>query len=418
MTAPATGGPAPEATYALTVGGQVKATDVDDDGERRIREHLGSILRLNALAVLVGAGASFHIKGPEIRKVSIDKIKAMLSAHGGLSDEESKVIREVCPEPTFNLESLLERLNAAVAFAATTGRDAIPIGKIESVDLAELSGLRKKLNASLVSECDLSKKSGLSNPWAVHQTFFRKLLSIRRDLPQTRVFTTNYDLAIEYALDEAGMDYIDGFKGTVSRSFHPEVYGQVLYTAPSAEQRRTLPVPNLLYVYKLHGSINWRGKGKEPDRKVIQVPVDASHTEDELALIYPTQEKESSALGYPYADLIRALNDTLLAREVGLLTIGYGFGDDHINRVLDRALASNYTMQMLMVDPLAIGDLASVDNLHTIAFHATSCGKYASRNDARISAITGPRATFETFSDVIMPDVDAEEAPKADIAKT
>lgn len=207
------GVPAPEATYALTVGGQVKATDADEDGERRIREHLGSILRLNALAILVGAGASFHIKGPEIRKTTIDKIKAMLNAHGGLSDDEGAVIKEVCNEETFNLEALLERLNAAVAFASTTGRDAIPIGQIDSVRLVDLSALRKKLNSALVSECDLSRKSGVLNPWSVHQTFFRKLLSIRRDLPQTRVFTTNYDLAIEYALDDAGMDYIDGFKG-------------------------------------------------------------------------------------------------------------------------------------------------------------------------------------------------------------
>jgi len=402
-----------EPTYALTVGGQIKATDADEDGERRIREHLGSILRLNALAVLVGAGASFHIKGPEIRKTTIDKLRDMLRDHGGLSDGDSTLIGEVCGEDTFNLETLLERLNAAVAFASTSGRDAIPIGSVDSVALADISALRKKLNTALVDECNLVKKAGSATPWSVHQTFFRKLLSIRRDLPQTRVFTTNYDLAIEYALDEAGMDYIDGFKGTVSRSFHPEVYGQVLYTAPSVDQRRMLPVPNLLYIYKLHGSINWRGHGKEPDRKVVQVPVGIGAGDDELALIYPTQDKESSALGYPYADLIRALNDTLLSREVGLITIGYGFGDDHINRVLDRALASNYTMQMLMVDPRAIGNLIKNGEAHTIEFSSTTVGQYAARNDARISAIAGTNATFEYFSQTVMPDLDVEEPSSA-----
>jgi hypothetical protein len=404
-------------TYVLTVAGRVKATDADDEGIERLRAHLGAILRLKSLVVLMGAGASFHIGGPEIRQSSIQRIRELvIQAESSLTSEDERLIAIFCPSPQFNLEALLEHINATMAFASSTRQTAVLIGESQQVSVEELATLRAKLNVALVSACNLELNTKCANPWEAHQAFFRKLLSVRRDQSGTRIFTTNYDLAIEYALDEAGIDYIDGFKGSVRRSFHPEVYNQLMYTETAADYRRFLPVSSLLYTYKLHGSINWRTAGGSNDRNVIQVSPSSKPTKDDLALVYPTQDKESSALGFPYADLLRAFNDVLLSPEVGLLTIGYGFGDAHINRIIDAALDSNYTMQLLVVDPKAVTNIGDAESEHAIEFTNNPVGRYASANDARRGGLLGAGATFEAFATNMMPDLDAEDVAENKIA--
>lgn len=239
-------------TYVLTVAGKVKATEADDEGIERTRAHLGAILRLKSLVILMGAGASFHIGGPEIRHSSVQRIQELvMQAKSSLTPDDERLIAIFCPSPQFNLETLLEHINATMAFAASTRQATVLVDDKQRVSVEELSALRAKLNVALVCACNLELNTKCTNPWEAHQAFFRKVLSVRRDQASTRVFTTNYDLAIEYALDEAGIDYIDGFKGSVRRSFHPEVYNQLMYTGTVADYRRFLPVSGLLYTYKL-----------------------------------------------------------------------------------------------------------------------------------------------------------------------
>jgi hypothetical protein len=126
---------------------------------------------------------------------------------------------------------------------------------------------------------------------------------------------------------------------------------------------------------------------------------------DELALIYPTQHKEAEALGYPYADMLRSLSDSLLDGDVVLLVIGYGFRDDHINRLLDHALATNVALQAVVVDPTGFG----VRNGVGFDFNASRAAEYVRRNDARIVGFAGEVAKFEQFATTVLPDVDSDE---------
>jgi hypothetical protein len=156
-------------------------------------------------------------------------------------------------------------------------------------------------------------------------TFFRRLLGARRvDLPRLRIFTTNYDLLIEKALDALGIAYFDGFSGGVSKVFRPESYEQDLFLPPVSEGRRMLRVPDVLYLYKLHGSINWRSRPLTgtAGNLIVQVGSPLEFQSDEYAIIYPTPQKEIDALGYPYSALFRALSEELNKPDAALLVVG------------------------------------------------------------------------------------------------
>lgn len=392
----------------LLVAGEERFRSSEGAGARRIADHVRHFLRLNGLTVLIGAGASFHLKAPSIRSMSATEIESLIKdGKATLQQNQIEVLKSLTDFPV-NLEDLLQRLNAVIAYADAVSAQEVAI-RNASVDINDICEIRKAINTALVRACDVSES--INDPLlnAAHRHFFRKLLYSRRNLPHTRVFTTNYDLAIEYTLDETGADYVDGFKGTVRRSFHPEVYNQALYLSTIGVSQRILPMEYSLYYYKLHGSINWRLRSSKDHSAVVQQVYDPQTASDnDLALIYPTQDKEGTTLGYPYADLFRAFSDALLEPENGLLCIGYGFGDEHINRLINMALEGNPSLQLLIIEPSAIFSTANASEGRA-PLNSGGPAVYAKRNDARISIVTGSHATFQGFAETIMPDLDVDE---------
>jgi hypothetical protein len=50
--------------------------------------------------------------------------------------------------------------------------------------------------------------------------------------------------------------------------------------------------------------------------------------------VYPNAAKDVETLEYPYAELFRDAAAALCRPNTALVTYGYGFGDDHVNRVI------------------------------------------------------------------------------------
>jgi hypothetical protein len=396
------------------VGGEVRGSGREAAELRRVREHLGNLLSLKTFVVLLGSGASHHLNAPLIRGLDVEAVKGLVATNtpdNPLIDEELALLADLSLGALIDLEPMLNTLNSTIGIA-TSVEDGFLQVQGKAIRTETLNSLRRKLNWGLAGACDLRKHSSKledplrSDPWAVHRTFLRKILFARRELPATHLFTTNYDLAIEYALDSSAFDYIDGFKGTVERRFHPETYGQALFYKPASEQRHLRPVPGSLYFYKLHGSINWRFEpGEFSTRSIVQRPL--SDAMEDLAVIYPTQDKEMETLGYPYADLFRALGDVLQSADVGIISVGYGFNDRHINRILQTAFASNYSLQLFVVDPFGVFETIDA-KVQSARFRQTVLGELLSERDARFSALTGSSATFTNFARDFLPDVDSQ----------
>jgi len=86
---------------------------------------------------------------------------------------------------------------------------------------------------------------------------------------------------------------------------------------------------------KLHGSLDWQWRSKE--RQVVRAPTPFGETpREDVAnlLIYPNAAKDLETTLYPYADLFRDFSAAICRPNSTLVTYGYSFGDDHINRII------------------------------------------------------------------------------------
>src|SRR4029077_12494467 len=103
----------------------------------------------------------------------------------------------------------------------------------------------------------------------------------------------------------------------------------------------------------------------------------------------------------PFAHLFRSFQIRLSAPQTFLLVLGYGFGDDHLNRIIESALM-NPSLVMLVVEPDpnsgTIDRVRRYKELGKRAFVLTS-------TEAAFNTAKFKLATFNDFANSIMPDV-------------
>ena len=177
-----------------------------------------------------------------------------------------------------------------------------------------------------------------------YTTFYQKLAMRNKDLSRIRVFTTNNDLFNETALDSLNIHYINGFSGGLRRFFN-YTWSKRMDTSIDKYE----PIENLVYLYKIHGSINWRESTPLPGNyfEIEEFP-SSDLTSDKACLIYPTPTKQDKSLGSPYVDLFREFQNKLLEPHSVMFVIGYGFNDRHVNDIIYRALATNSTINIVI----------------------------------------------------------------------
>lgn len=171
---------------------------------------------------------------------------------------------------------------------------------------------------------------------ALYQTFYQKLQFRDRSLPRPWVFTTNYDLFNERAMDRRGIPYCNGFSGVIERRFNPAMFRYSLAEQLDISSRKWSAVDSFIYLGKLHGSVNWIEDSETlfPIRELSDVPTSSVGR----VLIYPTPAKQSASFVSPYADLFREFHTQVVRDQSVLITCGYSFGDQHVNNIIFQAL--------------------------------------------------------------------------------
>ena len=182
-----------------------------------------------------------------------------------------------------------------------------------------------------------------------YKTFYQKLAMRNKDLSRIRIFTTNNDLFNETALDSLNIHYINGFSGGLRRFFNPALFNYTWSKRMDTSIDKYEPIENLVYLYKIHGSINWSESTPLPGNYFgIEERPDNGLSTDKACLIYPTPTKQDKSLGAPYVDLFREFQNKLLEPHSVLFVIGYGFNDRHVNDIIYRALATNSTINVVI----------------------------------------------------------------------
>ena len=277
-----------------------------------------------------------------------------------------------------NLESMLETMGGIVAAEKVKIIDENIGDKIKTVQ----KFIRNKIINGLHSEEVLQ----------LYRNFYIKTVFRGRKSP-INIFTTNYDLYNEQALDLLSFPYNNGFVGTYKRSFNPASYKYAYVEDMNLSKHIWERVPNFYNLYKLHGSISW----VKDCTKIREI--DYNHiSEDDTVMIYPTPLKDRSTLMTPYSDLFRAMETALLRKNSVLITLGYSFADDHINRLILNSLAIPTFKLVIFGQSDAIKKLIDMDDSRIIVISSNDKIHY-----------------FKNFVEKAMPDIQEDVKEKIDI---
>lgn len=137
------------------------------------------------------------------------------------------------------------------------------------------------------------------------------------------LFTVNYDLLLEDALETMHVPYFDGFVGTLHASFHTEIVESL-----PGSSTDTLP-SFFVRLWKLHGSLNWIWK---EDGQIVRIGQPAPN--DLSAAIYPSDTKYDDSRRVPFLVLQDRFRRALNQPETLTLICGYSFSDDHLNEMI------------------------------------------------------------------------------------
>jgi hypothetical protein len=158
------------------------------------------------------------------------------------------------------------------------------------------------------------------------------------------IFTTNYDRLIEAGAELAGLHLLDRFVGTLAPIFRSSRLDIDMHYNPPGIRGEPRYLEGVARFTKLHGSIDWINTGIDIRR--IGLPfgsMDMSNflnapgikgADSRKIMIYPNAAKDRETTEYPYVELFRDFAASLCRPNSTLVTYGYSFGDDHINRII------------------------------------------------------------------------------------
>jgi len=154
------------------------------------------------------------------------------------------------------------------------------------------------------------------------------------------LFTLNYDLCIETVLSHARTPFVNGFD-------ERGVWSPASYNL-STEIR----------LYKLHGSLDWA------DDEVyglcsLQFPRHQSAEtiqgdDARPLLIFGTAHKLSAK--EPFLTLAYHFSQQVLTTKI-LAVIGYSFGDEYINQIIEQGMKRNSNLRVIVVSPSAVASI-------------------------------------------------------------
>ncbi|WP_236074904.1 SIR2 family protein [Teredinibacter purpureus] len=178
------------------------------------------------------------------------------------------------------------------------------------------------------------------------------------------IFTTNYDRILETGAEIAGLRLVDRFVGSIAPIFRSSRLEVDYHYNPPGIRGEPRYLEGVARFTKLHGSLDWYAN--EGAIRRFGLPFGAASVEPFLQvegagtanyqqlMIYPNSVKDRETSEYPYVELFRDLASATCRPNSTLVTYGYSFGDEHINRVLTDMLTipSTHIVIIAYADPL------------------------------------------------------------------
>lgn len=297
----------------------------------KAEQALLNILKAENLIILTGAGSSKMNNEPSGKLMSDlystvfagkpDNIEDIYGTEAWLKEKVN------CEEN--NLETLLSRIDL---FLQCYNND-LP-------EFTALSQWKDYILKIIKKECSFAEKAEFNS--YIHRIFLNKIITKKQSHDRTKIFTLNYDTAFEKAAQEQGIILIDGFNFSSDNSFNGNFFDyDIVKRKGSRINEDNNFVNNVAHLYKLHGSVTW----KEDGGKIIRHPFSVN----DPIMIMPNRSKYEESYKKPFFEMMSRFQQEL-RRDIPstLLIIGYGFGDNHINSMINEALnKSNFNIVII-----------------------------------------------------------------------
>lgn len=331
--------------FKLQEGSEASWVSSEEFSQRELREHiepwLTSLFQSEHLSLLAGSGLTHAVHR--------------------LATGESAAGMERLP-----LTTCQDKINAATeASASQAGRktgnveDQLRVANellrgLEILQDEQADTLREELEAGMktFAESILKSETGIAAaPDSQREQSFNTLVTFLMSFASrigTRdrlsIFTTNYDRLIEAGAELAGVHLLDRFLGNLMPIFRSSRLDLDMHYNPPGIRGEPRYLEGVARFTKLHGSVDWIQTGKDIRR--IGLPFGADTVEPYLQapglggatahklMIYPNAAKDRETADYPYVELFRDLASAVCRPNSTLVTYGYSFGDEHINRVI------------------------------------------------------------------------------------
>jgi hypothetical protein len=297
---------------------------------------------------LLGAGASAEAGIPPSGKM-IDHIEELMGASGsadwkpycnlynhiksaihyaaGLKGQFKEAV-------TYNIETLVNTLyelerneeHPLYPFIASWNSRLVSLSRGDNGDFSKVREFRGRILRQL--------KSWVSPEDTSLADYYKGLKPLQRGLTfPLRIFSLNYDRCVE---DLSAPDFRveTGFEG---------VGPKFPWDWERFEDTDAGPTPPEIYLYKLHGSVNWK---RDPEGNLIRLAQTETIAPEKMELIFGRDFKLEAA--DPYLFYTYEFRKASLEAKV-IVCIGYGFGDPHINKIVTQALRRDEARRLLVI---------------------------------------------------------------------
>ena len=154
------------------------------------------------------------------------------------------------------------------------------------------------------------------------------------------IYTTNYDMLFEMALEANYTSYFDGFTGSYEPFFSPES----IESFPGDQDSTS----SWIRLWKIHGSLDWMKKSETSTSVERIVRIGKIETPVNELMIYPSKEKYNLSRKEPFIAYFDRMKQYLQRGELVFICSGYSFSDQHINDIIFNAMRQNKRLYVLV----------------------------------------------------------------------
>ena len=398
-----------EDRFRLSAGSDASwlGKDQEDFGFTELRQQiepwLTSLFQSEHFSLLVGSGLTHAVHDIAVGGPAAG-MKEIELTH--FRDDIAAAAEEAARRSGRGISNLEDQLR--VANELLRGLEIMGRGK-------EADGLRKELESGveafarliLKSEADVATADQSKRERAFNAliSFLMSFASRTGTRDRLNLFTTNYDRLMESGAELAGLHLLDRFLGNLMPVFRASRLSLDLHYNPPGIRGEPRYLEGVARITKLHGSLDWVQVGDDIRRiglpfgadevkPYLKAPGLASVSPLEL-MIYPNSSKDRETALYPYVDLFRDFAAAVCRPNSTLVTYGYSFGDDHINRMI---------RDMLTIPSSHLVVISQDDKLRRIL-------PLANERKSQVSLLVGPNlADLNNLTEYFLPKAAIDRA--------